>query len=246
MENRKYKQGQVREFMGDGTRTVRFMISDESLDRHNSVIRSSAWDLAAFKNNPIAGWGHDVYGNWRAPDPDNIIGTWNVWTEGKELVGDLTFEDAETNPKAEKLFKKVTSGTLNSVSVGFMPSEQHEGVEEDGEERGVVYYDKVELAEVSLVPIPSNKNARKKALENGDIPELIEELIGEALGDEYNEKLTLKGLFAILRGDETEKIEKEETGEEVDTEARDEHIKQAKWLESALRQKAEFLIKTNT
>ena len=224
MENRKYTSGQVREFI-DNSRTVRFVISDESVDRHNSVILSKAWDLQSFKNNPIAGWGHDVYGGYRAPDPDNIIGRWNVWREGRELLGDLTFEDGESNPKAEKLFNKVRNGTLNAVSVGFMSLESHDGDEENGEERGVTYYDKVELAEVSLVPIPSNKNARKKALENGDIPELIEEMVREALGDEYNEKLTLKGLFTMLKGGDASEVEKADTGEAVDKEAREKHLK---------------------
>lgn len=228
MENRKYTNGQVREFI-DNSRTVRFVISDESVDRHNSVILSKAWDLRPFNNNPIAGWGHDVYGGYRAPDPDNIIGRWKVWQEGSELLGDLTFEDGNSNPKAEKLFNKVRNGTLNAVSVGFMPLESHDGDEKNGEERGVTYYDKVELAEVSLVPIPSNKNARKKALENGDIPELIDELIREALGNEYNEKLTLKGLFAILRGGEAEQIEEADTGE-VDTKTREEHLEKVKRL----------------
>lgn len=222
---RQYRQGQVKAYM-DNSRTVRFVISDESVDRHNSVIRSEAWNLDAFKNNPVAGWGHDIYGGWRAPDPDNIIGTWsNLKIDNKELLGDLTFEDADTNPKAEKIFKKVKNGTLNAVSVGFILQKEHMGDEENGEERGVTYYDEVELAEISVVPIPSNKNARKKALENGDIPELIEELVREALGDEFNEKLTLKGLFAILRGGDAGEVENANTGIEVDAEARGKHIK---------------------
>jgi hypothetical protein len=65
------------------------------------------------------------------------------------------------------------------------------------------------------VGIPSNKNARKKALENGDIPELINDLVNEALGDKFSEeeieKLTIKGLFNILRGDDAEIVEKEDT-----------------------------------
>jgi len=234
MENRKYTRGQVRQLPEDGSRTVRFIISDESVDRHNSIIRAAGWDLSAFKKNPIAGWGHDVYGGYRAPDPDNIIGTWDVWIEGRELVGDLTFEDVDTNPKADKLFKKVMRGTLNGVSVGFMPIEQHEGDDENDEERGVTIYDKAELAEISLVPIPSNKNARKKALDNGDIPELIEELVREALGDEYNEKLTLKGLFATLRGGDSEKVEEADTGKAADKKARDEKIDEAKKTEEQL------------
>ncbi len=240
----KHRQGQVRQLPLGDSRTVSFVVSDESVDRHNSVIRSAAWDLEPFRTNPIAGWAHSVYGGWRAPNPDDIIGTWNVRTEGTELIGDLTFEDAETNPKAEKLFKKVRNGTLNSVSVGFFPNEDPvKGDEEKEQQRDVMYYEKeksVELAEISLVPIPSNKNARKKAMENEDIPELIEEMVREALGDKFNEKLTLKGLFAMLRGDEAEKIETNETGEKVDTEARERHIKVSRARQSYYKLKNEL------
>jgi len=222
------RTGQVRQLPIDDSRTVRFTISDESIDRHNSIVKSEAWDLEAFRENPIAGWSHAVYGGWRAPNPDDIIGTWNVWTEDNELIGDLTFEDEETNPKAEKLLRKVKNGTLSAVSVGFLPHKTHTGDPEktEGEIEGVTYYDEAELVEASLVVIPSNKNARKKALENGDIPELAEELVEEltelsreALGDEFNiEKLTIKGLLNTLRGGDAEDIEKADYTEVIEKE----------------------------
>ena len=53
--------------------------------------------------------------------------------------------------------------------------------------------------------------------EKRDIPTL-EESVRKALGDKFNEKLTLKGLFATLKGGDS--TEEDETGEEVDKEAR--------------------------
>ena len=237
----KFRQGQVREFIGDDSRTVKFVISDESRDRHNSVVPVASWDLKAFHNNPVAGWAHSVYGG-RDWNPDNFIGKWEVWPEGRELIGNLTFEDKETNPLAEKLLRKVQNGTINAVSVGFMPNGGHYGEETEarGAENETYYYDSAELIEVSLVGIPSNKNARKKALENGDIPDLMDELIREALGDKFNdeeiEKLTIKGLFNILRGEEAEKVEEAETGEEVDTKARDRHLQRVTNINNCLKQ----------
>ena len=235
----KFRQGQVREFMDD-SRAVRFTISDESRDRHNSVIPTEAWDLEAFRKNPVAGWSHRVYGgqDW---NPDNLIGKWEVWTEGRELVGDLIFEDSETNPLAEKLFRKVQNGTINAVSVGFMPNSGHYGEEEEarGGKNETYYYDSAELIEVSLVGIPSNKNARKKALENGDIPDLIDELIREALGDKFSdeeiEKLTVKGLFNVLRGKDAVEVEHADTGGEVNTEAREKHLQRVKAINNCLK-----------
>lgn len=222
------RQGKVLKFLDDNPRTVRFVLSDESVDRHNSIIPVKAWNLDSIKNNPIAGWSHGVYGGSffnRTPNPDDFIGTWDVKVDGKELIGDLTFEDEETNPKADKLLRKVKNGTLSSVSVGFLPHKQHTGDSEktEGEVDGVTYYDEAELVEASLVGIPSNKNARKKDFEDIgiDISELIEELIKEALGDEFNEKLTLRGLFATLRGGDADEVEKADDeiliGGDIDT-----------------------------
>ena len=235
-----YRQGAVRSFPEGDARTVRFVISDESRDRHNSIIPAEAWDLKSFHGNPIAGWSHKVYGGAFDSNPDNIIGTWTIWNEGRELVGDLKFEDAETNPFAEKLLRKTKNGTLNAVSVGFMPGGGHYGEEAEarGAENETFYYDSAELVEVSLVGIPSNKNARKKALENGDIPELINDMIREALGDKFNdeeiEKLTIKGLFNILRGGDAAQVETADTGEAVDKQAREDHLKRVEFDKTVL------------
>lgn len=221
MEKRKYTQGYVRALPKGEDRTVEFIVSDESIDRHNSIIKLDAWNLEGFNKNPILGWDHDVYGGWRSADPDNILGRIEVSKEDGVMIGRATFEDADTNKKADKIFKKIKSGTLNAVSVGFMDKESHVGDpdEKEGEVRGVTYYDSVELVEVSVVPIPSNKNAVKKAVENGDIPELIEETLREALGDEYNEKLTLKGVLSMLRGGDKQEIQEADEGK-VDHEAK--------------------------
>ena len=240
---RQYRAGFVRDIPDDSdSRTIPFVISNESRDRHKTIIPLKSWDLDGFTKTPIAGWSHEVYGGglFSKPDPDNFIGRWdNIRVDGNELVGDLTFEDKETNPLADKLLNKVRNGTLNAVSVGFIPGDGHYGEKDDKEQRGgareTYYYDSAELTEVSLVGIPSNTDARKKALENGDIPEMIEELIRTALGDKFNEKLTLKGLFATLKGGDSEEVEKEDTGEDIDKEARDKHLQKVKNLNNYLR-----------
>lgn len=223
MENREiqHRQGLVRGIPEDSDgRTITFVISDESRDRHKSIIPLDAWDLKAFRNNPVAGWSHEVYGGgfFSKPDPDNFIGSWsNLRMEEGEFLGDLTYEDKETNPLADKLLRKTRNGTISSVSVGFMGGEGHYGTKDDKEDRGgekeTYYYDYAELAEVSLVGIGSNRNARKKAFENGDIP--LEELIKEALGDKFNETMTLKGLFATLSGGDGGEVLEADTGRKV-------------------------------
>lgn len=244
MENRKLTYGYIRSLPTGEERTVRFVASTESLDRHNSIIKSEGWDLEAYRKNPIVGWDHDVYGGWRAADPDNIIGRADVKVENSELIADITFEDELVNKKADKIFRKVKGGTLNAVSVGFLPVKEHRGDPEAGEVRDATYYDAVELVEISAVPIGSNRDAVKNALKSGtDISELVKEIVSEALGDEYNEKLTLKGLFSILGGGDAGEVEKADAGE-VDEEARRRHLAYVKAKEDAIKSMSNFLITT--
>lgn len=285
----KYRQGQVRKWGDDieDTRTVDFVISTPDKDRHNSILKSDGWELENYQRNPIVGYQHNVYGGGMClkADPDDIIGTSDVRIEDGNLIGAVTFEPAEENPMAEKIFRKVLRGTLRSASVGFLPKcdekgkEGKWGSEDDGEDRNgpnpTFYYNGQELVEWSIVNIPSNPKAQTKALrsevanalvfmkrelgfsfadienlrvkdavamiedpekrEIKHIPELIEDLVREALGDEYNEKLTLKGLFATLRGGDAKEVEEADTGEEVDTEAREKHEKQVEAINNYLK-----------
>ena len=87
---------------------------------------------------------------------------------------DITFEPKEINELAEKVFQKIMFGSLNSVSVGFLPlGKGHwgEGDEAPNEARETYYYDGQELLEISVVNIPSNANATRKG-EDASMEEL--------------------------------------------------------------------------
>lgn len=70
--------------------------------------------------------------------------------------------------------------------------------------------------------------------EKKDIPTL-EDTIREALGDKFNEKLTLKGLFATLKGGDS--TEEDETGDEVDTEARRKRLHKIKTINQIIKER---------
>ena len=82
-----------------------------------------------------------------------------------QLVGKPNFEDADLNPKADKIRRKIEAGTLRAVSVGFMPLEYHWGDKRNGENEEVLYLDKNALLEVSIVAVPSNPEALKRSVE---------------------------------------------------------------------------------
>ena len=149
-------------------RTVEFVASDSSVDSYGTVLPVDKWDLQRYQNNGIVGYMHDVYGDsWtKSADPDDVIGKGVAFVEDEKLIVRITFEPKELNEKADKIFRKLQFGSLHAVSVGFRATAKgHKGDEERGEDPNVYYYGGMELLEVSVVNIPSNANALKRALE---------------------------------------------------------------------------------
>ena len=160
MENKNLTLGiEVRATKDD--RKVEFVISNETVDRHGTVIPLSAWKLDRYKNNPIVTYGHSANSN----NPDLIIGTSEVEVTENELVGIVNFETEDVNPLAEKVYKKVKAGTIRMASVGFIPKKWHWGDFDKGENPDVLYFDEVELIEWSIVPVGSNPDAFKRYAE---------------------------------------------------------------------------------
>lgn len=174
METKKYTFGTVRAFdpaTVEKTRTIEFVISTNTRDRHGTILPVDKWQLDNFNANGIVGYQHNVYGGdlCNAPDPDDVIGSGRAWIEGDQLIGSVTFEPAEINPKAEKIFRKVLAGTLKATSVGFNPiGDGTWGIGEESE-RGTnptYYFAGQELLEFSIVNIPSNPDALRRSLRN--------------------------------------------------------------------------------
>lgn len=130
-ENRTPEQAPQRQFgyarkLADDvekTRTITFVASTATRDRHRTVLNQDNWQLDNFARNGIIGYQHNVYGDnlCTPPSPDDVIGKGRAYVEGGELLVDITFEPADINPQAEKIFRKLLFGSLNAVSVGFLP-----------------------------------------------------------------------------------------------------------------------------
>jgi len=139
-------------------RQAEFVISSEAVDSFDTVFKIDGWDLASYERNPIVVYQHRLLSD----DPDNIIGTSTIRFENKEMIAVVTFEDAKTNPKAEKIMQKVYNNTLRMASVGFKPLEYRYGIEANGEDPKVLYFTKTELREWSIVASGSNPDALKR------------------------------------------------------------------------------------
>ena len=149
-------------------RTIEFVASDGSVDSYGTILPVDKWDLKRYENNGIVGYMHDVYGDsWtKSADPDDVIGKGVAFIEEDKLIVRITFEPKDLNERADKIFRELQFGSLHAVSVGFHATKKgHMGDEERGEDPKVYYYAGQELLEVSVVNIPSNANALKRALE---------------------------------------------------------------------------------
>lgn len=186
------------------TRTIPFVFSDETRDSYNTVLPVKGWDLSLFNRMGVALYNHSSYGS----DPDNVIGTARAWVEGNRLLGEITFEKADINPKAEKVFQKVLAGTLKGCSVGFRSLERGtwgEGDEAYDGKRPTYYYGRRALIEISVTPMPANPNAKVRSVIQPDgemeLTEDLEYIVGEVrCFDPEEEEPEVKASLSLKAG----------------------------------------------
>lgn len=123
-----------------------FIASNSTIDADGDIMDVKKIDLDRFNKNGIVLAGHE-------PTIEKAVATGNAYIEGESLMLGIT--KWATDEYAQMVKSKVDDGIIKTVSIGFMPKE-------DGEYKdGVYQWGSVELLEVSLVPIPSNKDAVK-------------------------------------------------------------------------------------
>ena len=97
-----------------------FILHDESLNTKGFWMVTSGVDLEQFRKNPIMLWNHNKsYDESR--ESKLPIGHWeNIRVEGTQILADAVFDDDEF---AQKIARKVESGTLRMASIGAVPIE---------------------------------------------------------------------------------------------------------------------------
>lgn len=139
----------VHKTVASGGEGMEFVLSDATVDRYGDIVDPSGWQLANFKKNPIALFGHS--GGFP-------IGKWaDVRVDGGRLVGRLVLAAKGTSARLDEIISLVEQGILRAVSVGFRPlkSEPIDAAKPWGAQR----YTKSELLETSLVSVPANPAA---------------------------------------------------------------------------------------
>ncbi|NVO13890.1 MAG: HK97 family phage prohead protease [Rhodoplanes sp.] len=135
-------------------RTIRFVFSDDSVDRMGDTLSAKGWQLDDYRQNNIALWAHD------ASQPPVGKGL-NVGVAGNRLMGDIEFAEADLSPFADMIFRMYKGGFLNAVSVGFQPIEWR--LAKDKSRPHGVDFQKQALMEISCVPVPALPSALVQA-----------------------------------------------------------------------------------
>lgn len=234
MERKIINSVQIRK-KDEESRTIEFVASDETRDSYGTIIPADKWNLERFNKNGVIGYQHNLYGEniCNPADPDDVIGKGVARIEDKQLIIAVTFEPEKINPKAEKVYQKILFGSLKAVSVGFTPTKKGHWGKGDEAQEGVnptYYYNGQELIELSVVNIPSNPNALKRALRDNVASALTfiyNSLEGQVkIGD--IEKMTVGDIFDLLEKKNAEPKENEPIEEEKTevTETTEEEIEQ--------------------
>lgn len=143
---------------------LRFRASTDMIDRHRSIVKQGGIDTTHYSGAFL--WGHDSFKGMFGGTPDIKNNLGKVISRnltkfergGREAEAtDIDVRFSKVNPFAVLAQGMVREGILGNTSIAFIPKKAHRE-DIDGEEIRV--YDKVELLEISLVPVPSNPEAQ--------------------------------------------------------------------------------------
>ena len=124
-------------------RTVNYKFSDESVGRDFHVVMDDAWQIENFEKNPIFLWAHDD----KQPPIGRVFGLHHT---ARELRGGVTYAESDF---AEEIFQLVRGRFLSAVSTSWLPIQVARA--SDATRPGGLDFFKVDLLEVSQVPIPA-------------------------------------------------------------------------------------------
>ena len=136
-------------------RKFNFTFSTKDVDRDHDVIDQIGIDLKPFKSNPVVLWAHD-----HSTPPIGRVPA--MWIRDGALMGTIEFPEKGIHPLADTVAGLVEHDFINATSIGFQPKEWT-----FDEERGGINFEKIELYEISLVPVPANRDALRDAEAKG-------------------------------------------------------------------------------
>jgi HK97 family phage prohead protease len=118
------------------------------------VITVDGWDLGNFEKNPVVLWAHD----YRSLPIGKAVSVEKVGSSLRAVAEFVPKDTPVVGPMAEAVSQLLKGGFLNATSVGFRPLKSS-----FNEERGGFDFEKTELLEFSVVPVPAHPDALQDA-----------------------------------------------------------------------------------
>lgn len=167
--------GETKGSIDSKNRTLRAVLSSETVDRYGDVILAKAYDTKEnfrnyFDGNPILKWAHGR----DSSVPDLPIGEVKEPSfNGLDMNNNLAFEGLvkfhDTHQHAQDVWRLYEVGGLRTFSVGFRPIQVSKTPVKEGQ-TGLTFQI-VDLLENSAVPIPANPAAMRKSFQEGSVSE---------------------------------------------------------------------------
>lgn len=131
-----------------------FIASTGEVDRAGDVVDQQGWELARYQQNPVVLLSHQ----WHLPPVGKALKT---WVENSRLMARVQFAPT---PLGRELALLHADGYMGAVSVGFRPLEWE--IRRDARTGFPVglHFHRQELLEISVVSLPANPEALRKAL----------------------------------------------------------------------------------
>ncbi|PZP42587.1 MAG: hypothetical protein DI598_16775 [Pseudopedobacter saltans] len=124
-----------------------FVISDETVNSHGFVTKTSGIDLSIAKVNCPAFYDHRT---WETP-----IGHWeNFRVENNRLLGDVVIEGADDREK--EYVRKIENGDIKGASFGADPYQWNDDPLQLTAGQTSPTLEKCQIFEVSITPLPAN------------------------------------------------------------------------------------------
>lgn len=168
-------------------RCIRYAFSDATVGRDMHTIAPDAWVLDNFNRNPVFLWAHQ--------DDELPVGrVEDLTTERGRLVGLVRYAEHDF---AETVYQLVKGSFLNATSTGWLPLEYRAA--NDRKRPGGLDFTRVELLEISQVPVPALPTALVTARKQGvDTRPLYD----------WAERLLDQGDFAVIGKPQLEALRK--------------------------------------
>jgi phage head maturation protease len=145
--------------VNEESRTISYLVSDETVDRMGDIIKVKGWDISQYKRNPVVLWAHDGKSVPPIGKANNVRRRYGP----ARLTADIEFAPKEAFEFADTIYQLASRGYIRATSVGFMPTESEEVDEKKREKLGLGPYGQLytgaELMEISVVAVPANPSA---------------------------------------------------------------------------------------